>query len=272
MSDADYFTVDASINPYMVDASVDRQTAMAEHKLIKSCYEQAGIAIEQVAPPASCQDGIYTANWGLTRWKKAILSSLPGPRLGEQAYARTCLEKLGYEVTPSPYRFSGQGDALPCGDRLFIGSHYRTDPRMHRFIAEELGYEVIGLQTVPLRNKTGQSVTNKVSGWPDSFFYDLDLALCVLTPNLIAWCPEAFLPSSQARLRTLNIDKIEVSLEEATEGFACNLISTGKTVVMSAKAPQLQAAIQARGLQTITPVVSEIAKGGGYIRCVSLTL
>lgn len=272
MTGADYFTVDAAINPYMIDSGVSQQKAIAEHKLIRSCYEQVGITVERVAPPADCQDGIYAANWGLVRGQTVVLSSLPGPRQAEEAYAKGCLEKLGFKTIVAPYRFSGQGDALPCGDRLFMGSQYRTDQRMHKFIADNLGFEVIGLQTVPLHDSAGHPAINKVSGWPDSFFYDLDLALAVLTPSLIAWCPEAFLPSSQKKLQAIKIDKIEVSLAEATQGFACNLISTGKTVVMSARAPQLKAAIEARGFKTITPSVTEIAKGGGYIRCVSLTL
>ena len=68
------------------------------------------------------------------------------------------------------------------------------------------------------------------------------------------------------------MDKIEVSFEEATKGFACNLVSTGETVIMSAHAPALQAAIEAHGLKTLTSDISELAKGGGYIRCTTLTL
>ena len=68
------------------------------------------------------------------------------------------------------------------------------------------------------------------------------------------------------------MDKIEVSFAEATQGFACNLVSTGETVVMSAHAPELKAKIEAKGLKIITPDVTELGKGGGYIRCTTLTL
>jgi N-dimethylarginine dimethylaminohydrolase len=140
-------------------------------------------------------------------------------------------------------------------------------------VGQALGYKIVGLQTVPDLDNSGKSAINDVTGWPDGFFYDIDLAIAVLTPNLIAWCPAAFTPESQAKIRALtDIEKIEVSYEEARQGFACNLISTGETVVMSAHAPQLQKAIEARGLKTITPEVTELAKGGGYIRCTTLTL
>lgn len=273
MSGAEHFDDGYAINAYM-DASipVDVAAAVAEHTAVAEALETAGVTVLRVPAPEHCQDGVYTANWGLTRGKKAILSSLPNKRQAEQPYARAALEQHGFEVIEAPYRFSGQGDALPCGNYLFIGSQYRTDPQMHQFIADTLGYDVIGLQTVPYLDEHGQPITNAVTGWPDSFFYDIDLALSVLREDLIAWCPEAFMPESQEKLHALPIDKIEVSLEEAMQGFACNLVSTGETVIMSAHAPLFQAQLEAKGLHTITPEIHELAKGGGYIRCTTLTL
>lgn len=272
VSDTQYFNDDFAINAYMDSSlAVDSTQAKAEHAAIVAAFKQAGIKVTQVTAPIDCQDGVYTANWGLPRGDKLILSSLPNKRQAEQPHAKKLLEKHFKEVIEAPYRFSGQGDALPCGDLLFMGTTYRTDPRMHHFVADKLGFQVISLQTIPSL-KDGKPVVNKVTGWPDSFFYDLDLALAVLSPTLIAWCPDAFVPESQTKIHNLSLDKIEVSLEEATEGFACNLVSTGKTVIMSAQAPQLKAAIEEHGLKTITPAVSELAKGGGYIRCVSLSL
>lgn len=273
MSGADYFNDDFAINPYM-DAEIPVNTELAkdEHKAVAAALQAAGVAIEYYPAPEGCQDGVYTANWALTRGNKAILSSLPNAREAEQPHAKKALQDRGFEVIDAPYRFSGQGDALPCGNYLFMGSEYRTDIRMRQFVAEHLGYEIIALQTIPQMDDNGRPQINSYSGWPDSFFYDIDLALSILREDLIAWCPEAFIPESQEKLRALPIEKIEVSLEEAMEGFACNLVSTGETVVMSAHAPQLQAAIEAKGLKTITPEIQELAKGGGYIRCTTLTL
>ncbi len=139
-------------------------------------------------------------------------------------------------------------------------------------LAKSLGYEVIGLQTVPKINNNGQPVINDITGWPDSFFYDIDLAIAILREDLIAWCPEAFIPVSRDKIRALNINKIEVSLEEAMKGFCCNLISDGETVVMSANAPEFKSKIESHGLNTITPKIAELCKGGGFIRCTTLTL
>ena len=273
MSGVDYFSVE-ELNPYSHKSDQPNlEQAKEEFESIKAALEASGVTVIKVDPPAGCQDGIYTANWALTRGKKAIMSSLPNMRRGEEPAARAELEKLGFDVITPPFRFSGQGDGLPCGNLLFAGQTYRSDPRMHEFVAKELGFEVISLETIPERDEAGNPVINAVTGWPDSFFYDIDLAISILTPKLIAWCPEAFTPESQAKMHALTqVEKIEVSLEEAMKGFACNLVSTGETVIMSNHAPELKAAIEAKGLKTITPEITQLAKGGGYIRCTTLTL
>jgi len=272
MSGVDYFAVE-ELNPYSDKMhQPDTTKAQQEFNAIRAALEESGVNVITTDAPEGCQDGIYTANWGLCRSGVAILSSLPNKRQSEEYFAREALEREGFSVIPAPFHFSGQGDSLPCGDLLFMGQTYRTDPRMHQFVHDELGYEVVSLQTVPARDENGEPVVNAITGWPDSFFYDIDLALSVITPDLIAWCPEAFTPESQKRIAKLGLDKIEVSLEEATKGFACNLVSTGETVVMSDKAPELKVAIEEYGLKTITPSITELAKGGGYIRCTTLTL
>lgn len=275
MSDARNFDDRAAINPYMDTAvAIDRVKAQFEHDQIQAALKAAGVTITRVPSPAGCQDGVYTANWALIHGDLAIMSRLPNARQAEEPYAAQVLEALGKTIVevPKGLRFSGQGDALPCGSYLLTGSNYRTDPEVHQFLAKTTGLEVISLQTVPQIDENGESVMNAASGWPDSFFYDIDLALAVLRPDLLAWCPEAFMPESQEKLRALPLMKIEVSIEEAMSAFACNLVSTGETVIMSSQAPLFRAAVEAAGLQVITPLIEELAKGGGYIRCTTLSL
>lgn len=276
MSGAEYFDDGFAINAYMDDhVPVDVQKAVTEHRDIQAAFEEAGIEVVKVPAPEGCQDGVYTANWALVRGDKAVMSNLPNKRQTEEPYAEDILRAHGKQVIklPDEFHFSGQGDALPCGKYLFVGAGYRTSPEVHSLLASELGYEVISLKTVPQLDRNRQPVINAVTGWPDSFFYDLDLALSVIRPDLIAWCPEAFLPESQERIRALpGLYKIEVSLDEAMQASACNLVSTGEAVVMGSRAPKLRAALEENGLKVITPEITELMKGGGFIRCTSLTL
>jgi N-dimethylarginine dimethylaminohydrolase len=276
MSGAAYFDDRQAINAYMDNRiTVSIEKAIAEHSQIKEAFKQAGIEVVKVPAPQDCQDGVYTANWALISGRKAIMSNLPNVREPESPYAEARLRELGFDIVrlPREFHFSGQGDALPCGNRLFVGSNYRTSIEAHPLLARETGLEIISLQTIPETDISGNLIINAVTGWPDSFFYDLDLALAVISPELIAWCPQAFTDESQARIRAItDIEKIEVSYVEATEASACNLVSTGETVVMGSRAPELKKALKDKGLNVITVDVTELMKGGGFIRCTSLTL
>lgn len=281
MSDALHFSNEQPINPYYHLESIDLAGAEAEHTRIRELLQQAGVNVVSVSSPATSQDGVYTANWALVRGNKAVLARLPDARKSEQPHAKLALEALGIDVfeLPPHLRFSGQGDALPCGDLLFCGSNYRSDVEAQAIAADVLGYRRIQLQTKPQLDSSGLPVTNTTSGWPDSFYYDIDLALSIIKApengqkGLIAYCPEAFTEESQQILAELSdVDKIMVSEHEAKNAFACNLVSTGSTVVMSAHAPELSAELTARGFTLLHPEIKELVKGGGYIRCTTLTL
>lgn len=277
VSSAKCFADDAAINSHMDSSiAIDQQKAVQEHGEITKAFRAAGIEVTHVDEPSNCQDGVYTANWALIRNGTAVMSRLPNARKSEEAHAKQILEDLGYEtiVLAENSPFSGQGDALFCGDYLFVGTTYRTSPAAQDALEKTWpDVKVVRLQTIPELDAEGRPVINQYSGWPDSFFYDLDLALAVIDESLIAWCPDAFDTESQEKIRSINdVEKIEVSLEEAKEGFACNLVSTGEYVIMSDRAPGLRTELLRRGLQVITPSCTELVKGGGFIRCISLTL
>ncbi|OIP85569.1 hypothetical protein AUK57_03505 [Candidatus Saccharibacteria bacterium CG2_30_41_52] len=281
MSDAKNFSNDQPINPYYNKESINCDVAIIEHLTLRGLLEQSGIDVISAPSPTGCQDGVYTANWALVRGDKAVLSSLPNARQSESAYAEKVLTHLGKEVihVPDGLKFSGQGDALACGDYLFCGSGYRSDAAAQKFAAEALRYKLIQLQTVPQIDNNGKIIINSASGWPDSFFYDIDLALAIIKApidgqkGLIAYCPDAFTTASRELLESFDaVDKIIVSIDEAQKGFATNLISSGETVIMSAHAPELTNELRNHGLTVITPEIAELAKGGGYIRCMTLTL
>ena len=280
-SSAEYFSNDQQINPYYHEESVDVAGAVREHETIGQMLTSAGVTVRKVDVTPDSQDGVYTANWALIRGKKAVLARLPNARKAEETWAETKLIELGLDVVrvPEDWHFSGQGDALPCGNYLFCGSGYRSDERAQAFAAEQLGYERVQLQTIPQLDEQGLPKINPTSGWADSFYYDIDLALAIVqgpsdnSLGTIAYCPEAFTPSSQAILAGLEgFDKIIVSEHEARKAFACNLVSTGEAVVMSAHAPQLRAELEQRGIQVHTPEIRELVKGGGYIRCTTLSV
>ena len=286
MSDARNFSAAQAINPHYFDPDADTAKAQAEHDAIRTTLSSVGVEVIQVPSPVDSQDGVYTANWALVRGDTAILARLPDVRKAEEAYAKEVLTKLGKTVVevPGNLKFSGQGDALACGNYLFCGSGYRSDEAAQDFAAQTLGYERIQLKTIPELDASGQPVVNAVSGWNDSLYYDIDLALSILRaptatePGLIAYCPEAFTEESQEKLRNIatitngTITAITIDLAEAQDAFAANLVSTGSAIVMSPNAPLFTQKLIDNGFTVHTPQISELLKGGGYIRCTSLAL
>lgn len=281
MSDAKNFSNDQPINPYYKSEPIDHAKAIIEHQNLQQLLTSVGIKVIAVPSPINCQDGVYTANWALVRGDTAVIANLPNARQLEEDYATNVLAKLGKKIVhiPNEYKFSGQGDALACGHLLFCGSGYRSDVEAQEIAARELGYTLIQLKTVPKTDDSGNPIINSASGWPDSFFYDLDMALAIIKAptdgqkGLIAYCPDAFTPESRDLLANiLEVDKIEVSIDEAKNAFATNLISTGEVVIMTSHAPKLADELRQKGLKIITPDITELAKGGGFIRCMTLTI
>lgn len=287
MSGAEYMSNELAINPYMdTSEPFDVERAKAQHTAIKTALESIGITVTQIEAPKGCQDAVFTANEALLDIDETtmLMARLPKGREEETPYYAVILEKLGKTVTSLPdpeWYFSGQGDALRYGPYLLAGQGFRTLPgaQVHDFIENILGYSVIRLQTVGLKNADRTPNINTVTGLPNSDFYDIDYAVAPIKwptqdeRGLLAVCKEAFDDESLSRLAALpNTDIIWVSYEEATGVSACNLVSTGVAVVMNAGAPELEAALKSRGLHVVTTNNDELKKNGGSVRCTTLTL
>ncbi len=255
VSDADNFSVEFEINPYMhkVDQP-DWDLAVSEHEAIVAAHVDAGRTIERIPTVSGCPDMVYTANAALVRGSRAILARLPVEREPELPHYRRWLLEHGFDIIDAPYNFSGQGDSLAFGTRLFAGSGWRTDEAMHPVIADVLGYDIVPVRTTSDR------------------WYDIDLAIAVITPETIAWCPKAFDARSRRAIRELSgVELIEVGLDEA-ESFALNLVSDTETVTMTTGAPLLADALRDRGYRVVELRTEELKKGGGGVRCTALAL
>ena len=255
VSDADNFSVEFEINPYMhkVDQP-DWDLAVVEHEAIVAAHVDAGRSTEYVPTVSGCPDMIYTANAALVRGGQAMIAQLPPERDPELPHFRRWFLEHGYDVIDAPYRFSGQGDALAFGSRLFAGSGWRTDKAMHPVIADTLGYDVIPVHTISNR------------------WYDIDLAIAVITPETLAWCPEAFDVRSRRTIRDLpGVELIEVGVDEA-ELFALNLVSDTVTVTMTTGAPRFAQTLRDRCYRVVELTTEQLKKGGGGVRCTALSL
>ncbi|MGX1516430.1 dimethylarginine dimethylaminohydrolase family protein [Streptomyces collinus] len=254
MCDTAYFRVDYVINPYMdVTVQPDLIRARREHEAIAETHRTTGRTVRRIPSAPECPDMVYTANMAFVASGLAVLGVPPVERSAEIPYVRSWLKDHQFEVLDCPYEFSGQGDALVCGRHLFVGHGQRTDRRVPGLLGELYGFDVVPLQVSSER------------------WYDLDLAVGVIGSDTVACCPEALDRPSMAALRSLDVDVIEVSVDEAAR-FALNLISDGRTVTMTRGAPELAAKVRERGMAVVELDTDELRKGGGGVRCTALTL
>lgn len=251
-----FFRIAYQINPYM-DTSLqpDPRKLTEEYKQIVAAHIEAGRTVRFMDPDPDQPDMTYTANQALIRGKKAVLGNLPPERAGETKFLRPWLEAAGFEVLDCPFRFSGQGDAVPTGTGAVLkGREWRSDPRSDDFIREALGYEIIPVHTIS-------------DAW-----YDDDLVFGVIRPGLIAVAWDVLdEPSKQVLRARDDLEFIDVSLEEAKH-FVCNLVSDGQTVVMPEGGPMLAAELESRGFTVIQRSIEQLKLGGGAIRCTTLAL
>ena len=283
---AEYSVIE--LNKYShADVQPDKDLAWIENEMFKLALENAGIEPIQVPSPSgeACQDAIYTANWALCDGDMAVMANLPFPRRGERAHAQQVFgnetllalnKKTRIIELPEQWRFSGQGDALFCDDTLLVGSGYRTSPEVVGFLRDQFQgkYNVVGVNTIPLLDASGRPQINKESGWEDSEFYDIDLAVGVVAPRKIIWCPEAFKPESQDKINDLGFETIEISKDEATETFVCNGVGNGiDTYIVGKQPPEgVIRGLAAWGISACVVDIPELHKGGGSTRCMSNTI
>lgn len=259
MCRADYFGVSFEINPWMnksyqpnLAQALKQQTQLAE------TLQSFGHQIEWLKPQPECPDMCFTANASVVRGNKAFLSNLPLERQPEHAHHKAWFQNHGFTVQESSYRFGGGGDALWIGDTLIAGfgepNRRASDLEVHSELANFFNTKVVSLHA------------------RDPRFYDLDMSVGILRPDLIAYSPDALDASSVAKLKALkDVELIEVSLQDAL-GFGCNLQSDGTNVVLPHRAPGLIKELQKRQFNVIPLIINQFVFSGGGVRCLGLDI
>lgn len=257
MCPPDYFGIEYEINPWMsVAHGADPARASAQWSALKGTLVDLGVDVDLLTPAPGLPDLVFTANAGLVYRDLFIPSRFRfGVRQGETPLFEAWARSRGLEVVDPPegMNFEGAGDALFCGEALFAGYRFRSDVRSHQWVGERLGVEVLPMELV------------------DPRYYHLDTCFCPLARDAAIYYPGAFDEYGRAVIRERIRTRIEVRPEEA-QGFSCNAVVVGRTVVLNRGAPKLAEDLRALGYATRPLDLSEFIKSGGSAKCLTLYL
>ena len=261
MCPPEYFNVAYIINPWMHGNLRKIDNAVAKQQW-RSLYDVLTdrATVRLVLPQPGSPDMVFTANAGLVKGKRFIVSRFRYPeRQAEEPYFGDWFMDRGYEVSlmPRDLPFEGAGDALfdRGADRLWMAHGHRSLSAAREVLAERLGIEVVILKLV------------------DQRFYHLDTCFCPLEGGYVMYYPPAFDPESRASIEaSIPGDKRIAIGEEDALAFACNAVNIDSTVVVNRATAGFVKTLARQGFEVVQTPLSEFMKAGGSAKCLTLRL
>ena len=252
----DHYEVSYEINPWMNKSiATEKKKAWTQWKALHHTVLRLGGWVEYVEQPAGQPDLVFTANAGLVKGTRCVLSHFKHKeRQVEEPTYKDWFIKHGFEVLElKDCFFEGEGDALFAGEVLFAGTGFRSDASSHKHIAEYLSIEkIIECELI------------------NPYFYHLDTCFCPLNPDLAIYFPGAFSAKSIDEMRK-HIKLIEVREDEAKK-FACNSVVLGKNIIIPAGCTKTSDTLNKKGYTTHEVELDEFMKAGGASKCLTLKL
>lgn len=251
-----YFDVKYEINPWMNRDRVPLSAIAAEQwRRLHHTIIRLGAYVEYVEPSSEQPDLVFTANAGLVRKNKVVISKFKHKeRQGEEAIFENWFASRGYEICKlQAGSFEGEGDALFAGEVLFCGYGFRSDAESYK--------EVCNLLDVK------DSVLCELI---DPRFYHLDICFCPLSSKLALYNSWGLSPESVERMKK-KIEMVPVVQKDA-ERFVCNAVVLGDSVVLPAGCDQTQKELEKLGYKSYAVELGEFLKGGGAAKCLSMRL
>jgi N-dimethylarginine dimethylaminohydrolase len=254
MTNPDNYLVEYEINPWMnASVLVDQPKTQAQWNALREIYRSIDLTVHEIPSEPGLPDMVFTANAGLIHQRMFFPSNFRYPqRQPERALFRTWFFERGYEVIdlPEDILFEGAGDALVCGNTLYLGYGFRSEAR----VRDALKHAITDLEIVSL-------------GLANPYFYHLDTCFSPLPDGGFIYYPDAFDDASRLLLKQRG--GIVVT-EKFCVNYGCNMTYFGNTLITSCKDARVEALLAERGFTIINTDVSEFLKAGGGVRCLSL--
>lgn len=252
-----YYDIEYEINPWMnKNLKAVPFKAMLQwnelYNIIKSC----GVEVVLAEPQQGLPDMVFTANAGLVKDGKVLLSSFFHPeRQGEEYYFKQWFINAGYELLDKivdlpDLSFEGEGDALFVNKQIFVGYGIRSNKDYYANFALLGVEEIVYCELI------------------DPYFYHLDTCFCPINETDGIWWPEAFAASSQKIMQKQL--KLFAIPETEAKNFACNAVVINNNVIIPANCPVTKDYLQSLGYTVFCCEMSEFIKAGGACKCLTL--
>lgn len=254
----EHFRVDYVINPWMdLSVPVDRELALEQWRGMVTTIEEAGGSVVRIPGLPGNPDMVYAMNLGIVDGARVAATSFRyEERRPEATAARGWFAEQGFDVTrvgDDATAFE-PGDAFLFGNALVVSAGPRTDVAAHHQLAREFDVRVATVEVV------------------HPALYHLDLSFCPLDERRAIVAPSAWSAAGRTVVESLVPEALVLDDDEAAT-FAANSIVVDRTVIMPATTPvRVARQLEAWGFDVALVDVSELHKGGGSVRCMTLPL
>jgi N-dimethylarginine dimethylaminohydrolase len=238
------------------DAPVDRLLALGQWTALVETYRAAGHRVELLDPIPGLPDMVYAANGALMVDGRVLPARFayaerePEAAVHAEWHRQNGILYGGRDIATPVAVNEAEGDFAVLSRRILAGYGFRTARAAHDEVAALTGREVVSLELV------------------DPHLYHLDVALAVLDDERdhLAYYPPAFSAASRRILAQCFPDAI-IATDRDAYAFGLNCVSDGQNVFLPAGAAELRSAIAAAGYRPVSVDLSELAKGGGSVKC-----
>ena len=234
----------------------DPVKSLHQYETVKSTLLSEDIKVWEILPSENYTYQVFTRDVGVIPHQGAFVGQFKfDPRKGELKPFSNLLEKNGVPV----YHRIEDGAVFEGGDFMFIN-------RNEAFVGVGDRTNEEGLREL---NNRLPSMTLYPVHLPGGFLH-LDVVLNLISPNVaLAYLP-ALSDESLSLLKSQHFEIIDVS-EEEQETMATNVLAIGDNKILSASCNNItNEKIRDMGFDVLEFDMSEIVKGGGGIRCMTL--
>lgn len=250
----DFFDIEYEINPWMnVKNKVNKKRAHEQWHALFETYNQLGVEVELIEQGKGLPDMVFTANGGIVKGKTFVSGNFRyKERKGEEALFQKWFSDHGYTVVTLSHFQGGEGDALFYKDTLYMGWGFRSDPEVHKELADILKVPYVSLHLI------------------NPYFYDFDTTFCPIGDRGFLYYPEAFDEESKERIESVD-GAIPMTKKQGGEFIGNSVYVDGKLLVGYLD-DDLRKKLSKIDVEPLLLDMSEFKKSGGGIKCCTLYL